>query len=444
MVTRFIIFLAFTLTCKAQPWWTPIVITESSAYATYDAAVLSQSPIIYFPQRETSGTTASDASGNGYNGTYTSVTLNNTKWVNGDNAPTYNASGNKIDFLKTGFTNSWNGDAGHFSTWVKVTNTAWTDGVGRNVFAIAAGSESFQLLKNTTTSQLRLYRAASGTTSSLLFTTRALGWFNLQVRWKTGEFLHLYYDGVLVETDTTDIGAWTNATETLAQLGTYGGALQGNLGPTCFYASTNDLSFVSTLATVPGRLTNMMSHVICDGDSLTLGGQNGAVPYPTTLQDSLGATNWDMRNFGVSGQQLSAMEADAATQVDVWRNSQRPRDVVICWGGSNDIFAGTNTATMQSRIQTYCANRKSAGFEVIVCTILPRSGIGGDKETVRTEVNAWIAANYATWSDGYVDLAADTRLDDYSDATYFNADNTHLTTDGYTVVAELIKAVLIP
>jgi hypothetical protein len=63
------------------------VMTRNLGFATYDAAVLSQSPLVYYPQREASGTTATDWSGNSYNGTYTSVTLSNTAWVTVQGTP---------------------------------------------------------------------------------------------------------------------------------------------------------------------------------------------------------------------------------------------------------------------------------------------------------------------------------------------------------------------
>jgi lysophospholipase L1-like esterase len=417
-------------------------VPSAGGFSTYDAAVLSQSPLVYYPQRETSGTVATDVSGHGYNGTYTSVTLTNTQWVNGDNAPLYNSAGNKLGFLVAGFTNNFNGDQGQFSIWMKPTNTAWTDGTARNVMAIIATS-NFQLNKHSTANTLRCYRSASGQTVDLQFTTRALGWFNVQIRWSSSNFVKFYYEGVLVGTDTTHAGAWAGSVGG-AQLGTYAAVFQGNLGPTAIYTTTNSDAFVTTLATVPGRITNMMSHIVCDGDSLTLGLQNGATPYPSQLQDLLNPVLWDMRNFGVSGQTLTNMLSDVTTQVDVWHNSIRPREIVILWGGSNDIADGATAAAVENSIQTYCSGRKAAGFSVIACDILPRTGIGGGQETVRTTVNTWLSTNYPSFADGFANLATNASLSNYNDTNYFNADKTHLTTAGYAVVAGSVYAVINP
>ncbi len=56
----------------------------------YSAAVLADAPIVYYRMNETSGTTAADSSGHGYNGTYgSSVVLGNASLVTGDVAPTF-------------------------------------------------------------------------------------------------------------------------------------------------------------------------------------------------------------------------------------------------------------------------------------------------------------------------------------------------------------------
>jgi len=92
-----------------------------------------------------------------------------------------------------------------------------------------------------------------------------------------------------------------------------------------------------------------------------------------------------------------------------------------------------------NNIVSYCNSRKASGFKVLVFTILPRTGIAGANETARVAINALIVANWASYADGVVDVAADARFSDYNDTTYFQADKTHLTDAGETVVAGLAK-----
>lgn len=59
----------------------------SASATTYSAAVLADSPVGYWRLDETSGTTAADSSGNGYDGTYVNTpTLNQTSAITGNAA----------------------------------------------------------------------------------------------------------------------------------------------------------------------------------------------------------------------------------------------------------------------------------------------------------------------------------------------------------------------
>ncbi|MDB5072558.1 MAG: cell surface protein [Candidatus Eremiobacteraeota bacterium] len=58
--------------------------------SSYAGIVLADNPLAYYRTNESSGTTATDASGHGYNGTYgSSVTLGGTGFVPGDTAPSF-------------------------------------------------------------------------------------------------------------------------------------------------------------------------------------------------------------------------------------------------------------------------------------------------------------------------------------------------------------------
>jgi len=52
-------------------------------------------------------------------------------------------------------------------------------------------------------------------------------------------------------------------------------------------------------------------------------------------------------------------------------------------------------------------------------------------------MNEWIRANWSTYYDGLVDVAAAPELQDPNNPTYFQPDTVHLTTAGYRVVATL-------
>lgn len=184
--------------------------------------------------------------------------------------------------------------------------------------------------------------------------------------------------------------------------------------------------------------------IICDGDSRTEGIEAGPELHGNTYPAHLTRHLTDpvtVVNVGISGQTVAAMTADVAYN-DALYDASLPANVVVMAGGINDCNQAASAATLQSRIETYCAARRSAGFDVVACTIPPAVSVTGSEETVRTTVNTWMRANWATWSDVLVDLAADSRLDDTSDTTYFDSDGVHFSAEGHSVIAELVASAL--
>jgi lysophospholipase L1-like esterase len=68
----------------------------------------------------------------------------------------------------------------------------------------------------------------------------------------------------------------------------------------------------------------------------------------------------------------------------------------------------------------------------------PAATVTGANETTRQTVNSWITGG-SSGADVVVDLAADSRLSNTGDTTYFASDGVHFTTAGYGVWASLIK-----
>lgn len=185
--------------------------------------------------------------------------------------------------------------------------------------------------------------------------------------------------------------------------------------------------------------------IVCDGNSLTRGyGAGGANSYPTQLK-GLVSTAYTVINRGVDSQTTDQMEADAAAQIDYWLDIFQNNSVLIGWEGTNDIQFGASLATTQSRWNTYFSARATAGWasngcKLVACTVIPRVDSTAPKNAIRDDFNAWLRTNYSTYATHLVDLAADSRLQDTSNTTYFDADGVHLTAAGYAVVAELFFA----
>lgn len=186
---------------------------------------------------------------------------------------------------------------------------------------------------------------------------------------------------------------------------------------------------------------------VFDGNSLTRGfGVAAADSYPAVIRETLSSA-YCVINRGIDSQTTDAMETAAANRIDQWLERYPDNSVLVAWEGSNDIQLGASLATAQSRWNTYFASRVAAGWasngcKLVACTIIPRGDSTAPKNVIVSDFNAWLRTNYSTYATHLVDLAADARLQNTADATYFNADTVHLTAAGYEVVAGLVQAVI--
>lgn len=191
--------------------------------------------------------------------------------------------------------------------------------------------------------------------------------------------------------------------------------------------------------------TTNLPQIIFDGDSLTDGvGSTSGETYPKQTIDLLGGTTaFRYYNQGVSGQTTQQMIDDGVSQIDPLYSSFKRDNIVVLWGGTNDLYFGASAATTYSRIVEYATARRAAGYKVIVTTILPRSGgdIPGTFEADRQTVNTNIRNNWATFADAVADVAANTDIGEAGDdlnLTYY-PDGVHLNNTGYAIVADLVR-----
>lgn len=183
--------------------------------------------------------------------------------------------------------------------------------------------------------------------------------------------------------------------------------------------------------------------IIFDGNSLTSGvGSSGAgFTYPDRAMAMLNRPSLHYVNLGVGGQTTAQMASDVVSEV-VPLIGTYPRTIVIPWEWVNSIYYGAAVVDVLAAYQSYITPVKAAGALVLTPTMLPCSSAGtpGDLESKRQTLNASLRANWATYSSGLVDFAADNRIGDAGDElnlTYYNADHVHMVDAGYLVAAEV-------
>lgn len=291
-------------------------------------------------------------------------------------------------------------------------------------------------------------------------TSRDTNWDILVLRVGVGDGVNTYYDfwsrGGSPILSKGGVEALTPGTSTL--LGAYiAGSLHflGDIAEVMAYDSLLDLNdlngairyladkyAISSVTRVP-KLA--LGTVVCDGDSQisTAIGGSGTFVWEK-VKASIGANN-SIRNFGSGGLTLANLNSDAATEIDPSYDDIRT-SVSIVWAGTNDLFAGATGATTYSRLLTYCAERRAAGWKVIVLTATPRSdtGTAAGYDAERLAFNSSVRTNWATFADALVDIGNTTNYANAGDelnTTYFG-DKVHLTNTGRTAVASMIVTAL--
>lgn len=173
-----------------------------------------------------------------------------------------------------------------------------------------------------------------------------------------------------------------------------------------------------------------------EGDSITAELSADTVKYPYAAVQSINA-HLAYLNFAVSGSTLTDLN-NRATMVDAAYTPSKTC-VLSVLIGANDLFASGDTNAFVAGLKTYCNARKSAGWKVVVCTII--SDCSANVNTRRAPVNGAIRADNSFY-DALADFGGDAIMGadaTCSNTTYFS-DGVHPTAAGYTILAPLSSA----
>lgn len=168
---------------------------------SYLSTILGTAPIALWPLSETSGTSAADATGNGYTGTYSNVTLNNATFGDGTAAPLFvPASSSHVATYSAGLNTAVNKQEGTLACWLKVSAAGvWEDGQSRWVYEpFVDASNRIRINKNTPANTMTYEHRGGGTPRALntAYSPVPTGWFHVALTWSTTvSLVQAYYQG---------------------------------------------------------------------------------------------------------------------------------------------------------------------------------------------------------------------------------------------------------
>lgn len=185
--------------------------------------------------------------------------------------------------------------------------------------------------------------------------------------------------------------------------------------------------------------------ICCCGDSLTYYTGSNSYVWPLDIAGAMGLAAQSFSIRATPGVMLSWLVYTGDTFIDPMIDLNADTRLNVIWAGTNDCAFGDSGATVYAAMQSYCADRRAAGWnKILVLTMLPRSAAGddADTETNRQAFNTLLRAGWSGFADALCDVAADSRIGDYGDeedATYYAGDNVHLNEAGQGIIADPVQ-----
>ena len=239
----------------------PVLFPSPKRRVTYTQKVIATAPLAYWPQAESSGSTATDESGNGRNGAYTGVTLGATGIGDGRTAATLDGTTSFNNVYSASLDAAFNNAEMTIAGWFQVTSAGvWSDAANRAVMHIGADitNNLIRFLKTTTNSQLVGRIVFGATAKSVTFTVSdPLTWQHFAVTAsKSGDAMKVYLNGVQQGATQTALGTWAGALSNVScavgcqRTSALTMPWAGNLAHAAVWASALSAAQIATLAVV--------------------------------------------------------------------------------------------------------------------------------------------------------------------------------------------------
>ena len=180
-----------------------------------------------------------------------------------------------------------------------------------------------------------------------------------------------------------------------------------------------------------------------DGNSIMLG-SFATTGFAALVAAKFGGANILNDAFGGYTTQQCDAQAAVLGATDSQYSSLRAKNVNVMLEGLNDYRNTPSTAAqVLTHLTTYVTNRHAVGWKVVMCTLLPSTGL---LEVDRATINASILSA-STGADGTADIGNTSTLmgniAQSTNPTYY-VDQTHPTTYGHTLLEPIVTAAVTP
>ena len=234
------------------------LLLSASSRLRYTKRICALGPIAYWPLDDQSGSVASDESGNGRTGAYTSTTLGAIGIGDGRGAATFNGTSSRCNVYSASLAASFGSAEGTLALWMQVAGAGvWNDAADRRALYLGADSSNRVFVqKNAAASQLSVIYAAGGTSKTVTISSFSpLTWFHVAASWsKAADQFKLYINGAQSGSTQTGLGTWAGALASgSALIGAASGPANftsGNLAHVAIWASPLSAAQIASMATL--------------------------------------------------------------------------------------------------------------------------------------------------------------------------------------------------
>lgn len=236
------------------PTWTPA--PSSTPTPTYSDIVLSLNPIAYWKLDDTSGSVATDYSGNGFHGMYSGATLAGDTFLNGDPAATFDGVNDLVNVYSSGLASDFNPHEFTLVFPFRVSASIWTDGIHRVLGQFYANSTTYTQMHRPNPSNRidAVFRSGAIKTASASGLTSTNWMIAAMTVSESDDYLKLYINGSQTGS-VNSLPAWPGDTISAANIArstTGGNYWSGSIAHVAVFDYALSPAQITSISTMPG------------------------------------------------------------------------------------------------------------------------------------------------------------------------------------------------